>query len=555
MMLVEFDNVSFSYDGTTAALDNVAFSIAPGEFICVIGGNGSGKSTLAKHMNGLLMPDAGQVRIGGAATDNPANLARIRSMVGMVFQNPDDQIVASLVEDDVAFGPENLGLEPDEIRRRVTAALARVGLQGLERRATDELSGGQKQRLAIAGVLAMEPQVLVLDEASSMLDPRGRADLMGICRELCEDGMAIVFVTHFMEQAAQADRVIALDGGTIALDGPPHDVLERIEELEALSLEPPFYARLNHELRKHGIGSIDLPSILSKTEGERGGALRAPAMRISCCDEDDPPAIEFDGVSFAYRKREGGQAALDGISVSVATGEIVGLAGPTGSGKSTFAQLAGGILAPTAGRVRTGGTDPAARKAARNGRTPGIVFQYPERQLFAPTVFDDVAFGPRNLGLGDAQIATRVREALNTVHLDPDELAQRSPFSLSGGQQRLVAIAGVLALMPQTLVLDEPTVGLDPRAKRMLNQLIRELHDDRSMTIVLISHDMVDLAALCDRIVVLDGGKITCAGNPTDVFVNGELLQRIGLETPMEIRLANALGTRPDAASIAAALA
>lgn len=555
MMLVEFDNVSFSYDGTTAALDNVAFSIAPGEFICVLGGNGSGKSTLAKHMNGLLVPDAGQVRIGGAATDDPENIVRIRSMVGMVFQNPDDQIVASLVEDDVAFGPENLGLEPDEIRRRVTAALARVGLQGFERRATDELSGGQKQRLAIAGVLAMEPQVLVLDEASSMLDPRGRTDLMGICRELREDGMAIVFVTHFMEQAAQADRIIALDGGTIALDGPPHDVLERIEELEALSLEPPFHARLHHELRKRGIGSIDLPNILSKTEGEHSGALRAPAMRISRRDEGEPPAIEFDGVSFAYRKREDGQAALDGISVSVATGEIVGLAGPTGSGKSTFAQLVGGILAPTAGRVRTGGTDPAARKAARNGRTPGIVFQYPERQLFAPTVFDDVAFGPRNLGLGDAQIATRVREALNTVHLDPDELAQRSPFSLSGGQQRLVAIAGVLALMPQTLVLDEPTVGLDPRAKRMLNQLIRELHDDRSMTIVLISHDMVDLAALCDRIVVLDGGKIACAGSPADVFANGELLQRIGLETPMEIRLANALGTRPDAASIAAALA
>lgn len=555
MMLVEFDNVSFSYDGATAALDDVTLSIAPGEFVCVIGGNGSGKSTLAKHMNGLLAPDTGQVRIGGMTTDDPANLARIRSMVGMVFQNPDDQIVASLVEDDVAFGPENLGLEPNEIRRRVTQALARVGLQGLERRAADELSGGQKQRLAIAGVLAMEPQVLVLDEASSMLDPRGRADLMGICHELREDGMAIVFVTHFMEQAAQADRVIALDGGAIALDGRPDDVLERVEELEALSLEPPFHTRLRHELRKRGIGNIDLPGILSKAEAQRSDILRAPAMRTVSRNGGVPPAIEFDGVSFAYRKREDGQAALDDISVSVAMGEIVGLAGPTGSGKSTFAQLAGGILIPTAGRVRTGGTDPAARKAARNGYAPGIVFQYPERQLFAPTVFEDIAFGPRNLGLGDAQTATSVREALNAVHLDPDELAQRSPFSLSGGQQRLVAIAGVLALMPQTLVLDEPTAGLDPLSKRMLNRLIRELHDDRGLTVVLISHDMVDLAALCDRIVVLDGGRIACDGSPADVFANGELLRNIGLETPMEIRLAIALGTRPDAASIATALA
>jgi len=253
MALIEIDNVSFSYDGKSQALDGVSLSIEGGEFACVLGSNGSGKSTLAKHMNGLLVPQSGEVRVQGAATSNAKSLAETRRIVGMVFQNPDDQIVASTVEDDVAFGPENLGMDPAEIRERVTDALAHVGLSGFEGSSTYALSGGQKQRVALAGALAMQPKALVLDEAESMLDPRGRQTLLGICRELQRDGIAIVLITHSTDMAALADRVIVLNKGNMVFDGTPLQAFAEIEDLTELGLEAPFAARLSRALRERGL--------------------------------------------------------------------------------------------------------------------------------------------------------------------------------------------------------------------------------------------------------------------------------------------------------------
>ena len=280
MAFLEFENVSFTYDGRTNALDGLTLSIERGSFTCVLGGNGSGKSTLAKHANALLVPDSGHVLVDGMDTADEEHLFDIRSRVGMVFQNPDDQIVASLVEDDVAFGPENLGVEPSEIRQRVTEALLQVGMQGFERRETFALSGGQKQRVAIAGVLACKPQLIVFDESSAMLDPRGRSGLLRVCRELNAEGIAIVFITHFMEEAAYADRVSILDQGKIVLDGAPDDVLVRTDILEGLSLEVPFAAQFSRLLAERGIDvgmhvSEDelIDSLIECAQAQRGGAL------------------------------------------------------------------------------------------------------------------------------------------------------------------------------------------------------------------------------------------------------------------------------------------
>ena len=253
MAAIEFDNASFTYDGKARAFDGVNLRVHEGEFLCVLGGNGSGKSTLAKHINALLVPDEGTVRVLDRDTSDPANTYFIRSNAGMVFQNPDDQIVASVIENDVAFGPENLGVPSQELRERVTEALAQVGLQGFETRETANLSGGQKQRVAVAGVLAMQPSILVLDEASAMLDPRGRAGLMRVCRELNANGLTVVFITHFMEEAALADRIVVLNSGHVALEGTPNEVLTQFEVLEGLSLEVPFAVRMSYELRKRGI--------------------------------------------------------------------------------------------------------------------------------------------------------------------------------------------------------------------------------------------------------------------------------------------------------------
>ncbi|EOS52200.1 energy-coupling factor transporter ATPase [Adlercreutzia caecimuris] len=252
-VFVDFRDAGFTYDGERFVFRHLDLTVPRGQFLCLLGGNGSGKSTLAKHVNALLLPDEGEVRVFGCDTRDPEQTYFIRSNAGLVFQNPDDQIVASLIENDVAFGPENLGVPNPELRERVTRALAEVGLMGFEEHETHALSGGQKQRVAIAGVLAMDPAILILDEATAMLDPRGRAGLMRVVRELHVAGMTVVMITHYMEEAAAAERVVVLDGGAVVLDGAPAEVLTRADELRALSLEVPFACRLSLDLQASGV--------------------------------------------------------------------------------------------------------------------------------------------------------------------------------------------------------------------------------------------------------------------------------------------------------------
>ena len=250
---VEAHGASFTYDGDAFVLQDVDICIGRGEFVAILGGNGSGKSTLAKHVNALLTPDEGRVVVLGRDTSDPEAVYAIRSRAGMVFQNPDDQLVASLVENDVAFGPENLGIPAAELRARVDESLEAVGLEGFQKRETIALSGGQKQRVAVAGVLAMRPDIVILDEATSMLDPQGRAALLDLCRTLHEAGITIVMITHFMEEAALAQRVIVLNGGRVACSGTPDEVLSQAGLLEHLNLDVPFACALSLALRRQGV--------------------------------------------------------------------------------------------------------------------------------------------------------------------------------------------------------------------------------------------------------------------------------------------------------------
>lgn len=268
--IVDFQQAAFTYDGERMVLNGISLDIAEGEFVAILGGNGSGKSTLAKHVNALLAPDSGSVQVLGRNTSDAQETYFIRSKAGMVFQNPDDQLVASLIEDDVAFGPENLGIPNPELRERVTEALERVGLQGFEHRETTALSGGQKQRVAIAGVLAMQPRILILDEASAMLDPRGRAGLLRVAHELNDEGMTVIMITHFMEEASQADRVYVLEDGSVALSGTPSEVFSQIDKLEHLHLDTPFAARMSMMLQKRG---VDVPVCM--TEEKLAAEIRA----------------------------------------------------------------------------------------------------------------------------------------------------------------------------------------------------------------------------------------------------------------------------------------
>lgn len=583
--MIECRGVSFSYDGAAQALDGIDLSIKDGEFFCILGGNGSGKSTLAKHLNALLQPDAGTVRINGMDASDPELVYDIRSTAGMVFQNPDDQLVATLVEDDVAFGPENLGVPSAQIAQRVREALKGVGLVGFERHETHALSGGQKQRVALAGVLAMEPRVLILDEASSMLDPRGRKGLMKACRALHDRGMTIVMITHFMEEAAEADRVAVFQTGRVAMLGKPEEILTRANELAQLNLDMPESCRLGMALRARDVPvhaqvrEVDMVAEVAEAYAERSGAGTVGQSSVSQLEIADgtvpvdnegnasEPVIELSRVSYSYslsprerrrwhkRSATAGKSskqalwgndpsspwALRDVSLTVRRGEFLGLAGHTGSGKSTLVQHLNGLIRPQEGSVRALGLDLSNKKdAAAVKAKVGVVFQYPERQLFAETVAQDVAFGPHNLGLSQAEVARRVETSLARVGLDLATVGDKSPFELSGGQQRRVAFAGVLAMEPEVLVLDEPVAGLDPVVRRDFLELIDRLHHG-GLTVVMVSHSMDDLANCCDRIVVMNEGVVFAEGTPVQVFAHADELKSIGLGVPAAQRMALAL--------------
>lgn len=536
---VRLAHVTLRY-GDSVALDDVTLEVCRGERVCVLGANGSGKSTLASVICGLLAPDEGDVELAGHAvcTGGVPDLAAYRDarrQLGLVFQNPDDQIVTSVVADDVAFGPENLGVPRAQISVRVARELRRVAMEKYAHADPSRLSGGQRQRVCIAGALAMEPAVLVLDEPSSLLDVRGRAAIMRVMGRLAAAGATLVHVTHFMDEALAADRVVVMQHGHVALEGTPDEVFaaKNAQVIEALGLEMPFEARLAVALRQAGAA---------------GNAIAAPGAPsdekpAACAHTAEPLAILARDLGFSY----GPDAqALDGVSLEVPVRATTAIVGQTGSGKSTLLRLLCGLEAADAGSLTVCGINAATKRGRRQvRRAVGYVMQHPERQLFAQTVAEDVAFGPRNQGLSAAEVEGRVAHALDLVGLADRRNA--SPFELSGGQQRLAAIAGVLAMEPELLVLDEPTAGLDPRGRARLRALMADLAA-HGVTLLQVTHSMED-AARADHVVVLDQSHVLAAGTPAEVFcpANEPQLTAVGLGLPRPLAYAceHALDARP----------
>lgn len=562
--LIRMDNVKYTYPAGTGrpALAGISLTVNPGEYIAIIGANGSGKSTLARHLNALLLPDKGDIWVNGWNTRDHAHIWDIRRTVGMVFQVPDNQIVATIVEDDVAFGPENLGVPDTELPARVAEALAAVGLEEHAHRASHLLSAGQKQRLAIAAALAMRPLCLVLDEATAMLDPAGKADLLRIVRQLHRSGTTIIAVTHSMSEAVEADRVIVLADGRIVMQGTPSQVFADAECLAHYGLESPPVALLSHRLAECW---PDFPRNLLDAEtfvdavcrhlSLAGHGHTAPA-RADRRTDDKPvvprgldaqaPCVVLEGVHYTYLQGTPLEThALRDASVDIWPGETVAIVGPTGSGKSTLLQHLNGLLRPQAGRARVLGvdlTDPRADVRALRKRI-GLVFQQPEAQLFERYAGDDVAFGPLMFGASLEQARQQVRRAMESVGLPFDAYKDRLTLTLSGGERRRLALAGVLALEPQILVLDEPTAGLDPKGRNDLLALLRRWREaDR--TIIFSSHNMDDVALLADRVHVVADGRIVHTASARQAFAAPECLEEFGLEMPTATTLARALARR-----------
>ncbi len=555
--IIRLENVSYAYEAEglppVRALDGVNLAIEQGEYVVILGHNGSGKSTLAKHLNALLLPSGGDVWVRDWNTRDLRRTLDIRRTVGMVFQHPDNQIVATIVEEDVAFGPENLGVPRPELLARVDWALDLVEMQQYRTRGPHQLSGGQKQRVCIAGVLAMQPDVLVLDEATAMLDPIGRQEVLEVARRLNrERGVTVVAVTHFMREALEADRIVVMDAGRIALQGPPRALFQQPDRLRQLHLDLPHASALGAAL--HALNPAFPAGLL--TTGEVTAALKSHLPTPAALTLSPPhpatshrphplterpwspspphPLIEVTNLAYYYMRGTPLEVqAISAIDLTVERGEILGVLGHTGSGKSTAIQHLNGLLRPHGGAVTVLGQDMADPKLDVRAirRRVGLVFQMPEAQLFEQYVGDDIAYGPRKLNLGREEVRARVRRAMEAVGLGFEEFKDRLTFRLSGGQMRRVALAGVLALEPEVLVLDEPTAGLDPQARRQLMEHILALRS-RGITLVIISHNMEEMAEICDRLVVIAGGRTVMQGTPVEVFGRVKELRKLGLDAP-----------------------
>jgi energy-coupling factor transport system ATP-binding protein len=607
---IKFVDACFAYgeNNQILALKDILLEVKQGEFIAIVGGNGSGKSTLSKLINALLVPSNGSVLTLGLDTCSTSEdtIFEIRSQAGLVLQNPDSQMVASIVADDIAFGPENLCVAHNEIITRVDEALDAVKMDDHRNANPAHLSGGQKQRICIAGLLAMRPQILVLDEPAAMLDVRGRRGVRRVLRNLHAAGLTVILVTHFMEEAAGAERIVVLNSGEIVLQGKPREVFKQGELLRAMGLDVPFTVQLSDELNRFG---LDVPVVASpeqlldavafaagiieqRLDSADAGRVLLSDSSYTPTDTNTPadtklpnfgraragnaheqssgplsslvsaaprlpesealqesassPVIQLNGVSFSYSSNGQETKALDDVSLTVYPGEFLGIIGHTGSGKSTLLQLMAGLIKTSTGQAIACGVDLSSKKLTRRLHSKvGVVFQYPERQLFATTVATDIAFGPQNAGLNTEQCDNMVRRAMQMLELNYDRYAERSPFELSGGEKRRVAIAGIVAMDPDILIFDEPTAGLDPHGRNCLLNVIKQLNR-AGKTIILASHAMDAVANLCNRVLALDHGQVALEGTPEVVFnaQNADELRRINLGLPQATQFALDLAQR-----------
>lgn len=580
--MIRAEQVRFQYkkrdvDGNVIAMEEILkgvdLTIKKGEFIALLGRNGSGKTTFSKQLNAILRPSEGTVTVDEMGTKDADKLYEIRQRVGMVFQNPDNQMVAANVEEEVAFGPENLGMESETIVSRVKQALEQVRMWKCRKTAPNHLSGGQKQRIAIAGILAMHPDYIVLDEPTAMLDPKGRKEVMESLQRLNrEQEMTVILITHDMEEAALASRVVLLADGQVRFDGTPEEFFGRDALLVEMGMEAPLSYRVRKLVESKECENTEETNITESGEnvyGQVDDACLEDESRSGCVEvgdfegkknchilkntgkktdhltdvSKDQALLSLQHVSYIYSPGTAYEkVALDDVSLSLGKGEIVGLAGHTGSGKSTLIQLLNGLLKPTRGTVTFEGKDIHAKGYSGNylRSRVGMVFQYPEHQMICDTVWEDVAFGPGKQGLTEEACKTRVEEALRFVDL-PEKYYQASPLQLSGGQKRRVAIAGVLAMQPEYIILDEPAAGLDAEGKREIFDRIRRMSREQGIGVLLVSHSMEDLAEYADRIIVLDDGKKILDDLPAQVFAKRETLMDCGLDVPETVKLADKL--------------
>ena len=557
--IIELDDVSFSYGGETdRALDHVTLEVRAGEFVGVVGPSGAGKSTLDAVMSGAIPHHFRGSFFGAARVDGrdtcEVSLTDIARVVGSVAQDIDAQMVAPVVEDELLFGLENFGVPHDQIERRLADALATVGIEALRDREIATLSGGQKQKVAIAAILALAPRALVLDEPTAALDPASSKLVFDTLRRLNrEHGITVVVIEQKVALLAEfCDRVVVLAGGRVAFDGTPREVFSHAAELRRLGVDSPRVARVSNSLAEHGLvpaGGAPCLKVGEAAELVRGilgaaGAPGAEAPRGTATGKtsrhapvrrprEGEPVVSFRHVGFSY---PGSGDGVSNVSLDVWPGELVGVVGQNGAGKTTMTKLLNGLLKPAAGRVVVGGLDTREAPVSQVARHVATLFQNPDHQLCKDTVLDEVAFGPELAGAGPQEARERARRVIERFGLPADE----SPFSLSRGQRQMVALASVVVTEPEVVLLDEPTSGLDYRECMTVMETVRELAEG-GCAVVMVSHDMEVVSDFAERVVVMADGRVLAQGPADALFADAELMARASVEAPQVVRLSQEL--------------
>lgn len=506
------ENLSFQYrTRPDKAIENISFELKPGEMLLIAGSSGCGKSTLARCINGLIPRSYGgkrdgEVRLHGKDVAQ-IPLAEVSQIVGTLLQDPERQIVASNVYNEIAFGPENLGLSRDEIMERVALAMQRLGLGYLRDRETFSLSGGEKQKLALAGVLAMNPSILLLDEPLASLDPASAYEALDIFRSLADEGKTVVLIEHRVEDAinARPDRMMYMEEGQIKYLGPISSLPKEIDHKQ-VKLPAEWVVERVKE-RKEIVESVNKPET-----PERGEVM-----------------VSFENVAFRYA--DDLPYVLENVNLEIRHGDLIAVLGRNGAGKSTLIKHAIGLLKPTEGTVLIEGQDTRKMSVAQIARVLGFVFQSPTHMLYAPTVREELEFGPNNLGFTKADVNLAVKESLATVNLNG--LEDYPPLGLSFGQQKRTTIAAVLAMRSKIMVMDEPTAGQDfANYTHFMDAMCRPIDGAQSMlsanfaATLFITHDLDLAITYANRILLVGDGTVVGDGAPEDVLKQFDLLER-----------------------------
>jgi energy-coupling factor transporter ATP-binding protein EcfA2 len=524
--LVAVQELSFRYRARPEpALDHVSLTLKQGELLLVAGTSGCGKTTLIRCINGLIPRSykgewSGRVLLNGEDLSGQP-LAHVSRVVGTVLQDPERQILGARVSAEVAFGLENLGLLRDEIRRRVRQALDYLGIAHLRDRETYLLSGGEKQKVALAGVLAMRPSVLLLDEPLASLDPASAQETLALIRRLVDEGISILLVEHRVEDVLRIrpDCVILMEDGQITYDGPTDGMMEVVNPRQVKLPAPVVMA---HAKNTSSPASVPVLSNAAHCptlgrHGTRGAS------------KDREPLVSFEDVSFGYG--QDGPTVLHEVNLTARRGDVIALLGPNGAGKTTLVKHAIGLLKPRRGVVRVEGRESTDLSVAQIAHTLGYVFQSPSHMLFAPTVRDELAFGPKNLGYTQEAVAENVAHAVDTVNLGG--LVEYPPLGLSFGQQKRVSIAAILAMRSKILVMDEPTAGQDYANYMAFMDAILSGYSSSAMpgfeAVLFITHDL-DLAIIyANRVILMVDGRIVADGPPAEVLADPDVLRRCRL--------------------------